>query len=224
MEITEEWPGNILPFVGSTLYTQFIYYACCIAMPKCGTSYAFSLGSSKRLQRAASRSWLAEVRGGCTKHEKSFSMAQWRCAVNRLVIGGLLAIALLGLFVYGVVVALNTARAQAPVPPLSDGTMLILETIGALVSAVVISELAVTKPKEAPGTRLADALTEYSAGQKRAVQVLASIYILVWLISGLALLVIGLVQHPTVAQVNSAAKEWLGVAVAAAYAYFGISR
>lgn len=52
---------------------------------------------------------------------------------------------------------------------------------------------------------------------------LAAVYILAWLFSGLALVILGWVQHPTVPQVVSAAKEWLDFAIAAAYAYFGIS-
>jgi len=145
--------------------------------------------------------------------------------MSRLTFGGLLAIALLGLFVYAAMVALNTATHCSNTScAVSDGIALLLETIGALVSAVVVSELAVTKPKEAPGTRFAEAHADYSAGQKTAVKTLAAIYILVWLVSGLVLVVIGLVQHPSVSQLNSAAKEWLGFAIASAYAYFGISR
>lgn len=139
--------------------------------------------------------------------------------MRRLTFGGLLAFALLGLFIYAVVLALIVAYDCTSTCSLSDGVAFLLETIGALVSAVVVSELSVTKPKEAPGTRLAEG---YSEGQRTAVKALASIYIVVWLISGLAL-VIFWVQHPTVPQVASAAKEWLGFAIAAAYAYFGIN-
>ena len=140
--------------------------------------------------------------------------------MRRLTFGGILAFALLGLFVYAVVLALTVAYNCTSTCSLSEGVAALLETIGALVSAVVVSELSVTKPKEAPGTRLAEG---YSEGQRAAVKVLASTYILVWLITGLGLVILGWVQKPTVPQVASAAKEWLGFAIAAAYAYFGIS-
>jgi hypothetical protein len=141
--------------------------------------------------------------------------------MRRLTFGGLLAFALLGLFVYAVVLALRVAYGCTSTCSLSDGVAALLETIGALVSAVVVSELSVTKPTDAPGTRLA--VEGYSEGQRTTVKVLVSSYIVVWLISGLALVILGWVQHPTVPQVASAAKEWLGFAIAAAYAYFGIS-
>lgn len=143
--------------------------------------------------------------------------------MSRLIFGGLLAFVLLGLFVYGVVVALSyhcTAPCSLP-----DAFTAFLETIGSLVSAVVVSELSVTKPTDPPGTRLAaaGAAAGYSAGQQATVKVLASIYILVWLISGLALVVFGWARNSEVAPVIAAAKQWLGFAIAAAYAYFGIN-
>jgi len=141
--------------------------------------------------------------------------------MRRLTFGGILAFALLGLFVYAVVLALTVAYNCTSTCSLSEGVAALLETIGALVSAVVVSELSVTKPKDAPGTRLA--VEGYSEGQRAAVIVLASAYILVWLITGLGLVIFGWVLGPAVPQVASAANGWLGFAIAAAYAYFGIS-
>ena len=92
---------------------------------------------------------------------------------------------------------------------LSEGGSALLGTVGALVSAVVISELSVTPPAQVPGTRL---------GRKGS----TSLYILVWLLSGVAL-VVGWAFYPKVPELNSTAKAWLGVAIGAAYAYFGIS-
>lgn len=142
--------------------------------------------------------------------------------MKRITFGGLLAFALLGLFVYAVVRALIIANNCTSTPcPLNEGTAALLEAIGALVSAVVISELSVTKPNEAPGTRLAGEWT--TKKQKNVVIALASTYIVVWLVTGLALVILGWVLKPTVPQLASAARAWLGVAVAAAYAYFGIT-
>lgn len=141
--------------------------------------------------------------------------------MKRITFGGLLAFALLGLFVYAVVLALIVANNCTRTCSLNEGTSALLEAIGALVSAVVISELSVTKPNDAPGTRLAAAWT--SPKQQTVVIALASTYIVVWLVTGLALVILGWVLKPTVPQLASAARAWLGVAVAAAYAYFGIS-
>lgn len=141
--------------------------------------------------------------------------------MSRLTFGGLLAYALLGLFVYVLVLALNTARRCPSTCSLGEGNALLLATLGALISAVVVSELSITKPTDVPGTRLAAG--GYPPGKSTAVKSLVAFYILVWLISGMALITLGWVQYPTVPQVISAAKEWLGFAIAATYAYFGIS-
>lgn len=142
--------------------------------------------------------------------------------LSRVAFGGLLAFVLLGLFVYAVVLTLIVAHdCQESTCSLSDGLAFLLETLGALVSAVVVSELAVTKPTEVPGTRLATAYHEDR--EKKIVKAFASFYIVVWLISGVALVILGWVQNSKVPQLATVAKEWLGVAIAAAYAYFGIS-
>jgi hypothetical protein len=141
--------------------------------------------------------------------------------MSRLTVGGLLAVSLLGLYLYALIVALGLARScPGSCPQLPDSISLLLQTLGALVAAVVVSELAVTKPKDSPGTRIA---AELPAGQQSTAKVLVSLYILAWLASGLALIVMGWIQNPTVPQVVSAAKEWLGFAIAATYAYFGVS-
>jgi len=141
--------------------------------------------------------------------------------MKRVTFGGLLAFALLGLFVYAVVLALIVAHNCRRTCSLTEGNAALLEAIGALVSAVVISELSVTNPNEAPGTRLAARWN--TDKQKTVVIALASTYIVVWLVTGLGLVILGWVLKPTVPQLASAARAWLGVAVAAAYAYFGVS-
>lgn len=140
--------------------------------------------------------------------------------MNRLYVGGVIAITLLGLYAYALIIALNAARVCSGTCQLSEGVAFLLQTLGALVSAVVVSELAVTRPFEAPGSRIAAGL---SAKEGNAVKILAFAYILIWLLSGVYLIVMGWLQHPTVPQIVSAAKEWLGYAIAAGYAYFGIS-
>jgi hypothetical protein len=131
--------------------------------------------------------------------------------MSRLVFGGLLAFALLGLFVYAVVLV-------GPFGQTGDSISFLLQTLGALVSAVVISELSITPPMSEPGTRLAA-----QSDRPRLVKALVAFYLLVWLISGL-FLVVSWVSGATTSQiVTGAAREWLGTGIAAAYAYFGIS-
>jgi hypothetical protein len=143
--------------------------------------------------------------------------------VSRLNIGGVLAFTLLGLYIYAVIVSLAKAIAcpNGSTCTLDDSVALLLQTIGALVSAVVVSELAVTKPGDAPGTGIA-AASQLSPSATRSVKTLAFVYILCWLVAGVTLVVVG-ISHPGVPQVNSAEKEWLGFAIASAYAYFGVS-
>lgn len=76
--------------------------------------------------------------------------------MTRLNIGGVLAFTLLGLYLYAVATSLMQAVACLKTScPLDDGTALLLQTIGALVAAVVVSELSVTKPGDAPGAAIA---------------------------------------------------------------------
>ena len=147
--------------------------------------------------------------------------------MNRLFFGGVLAIVLLGLYLYALAIALGKALSCSDIAkgcPLDDGVALLLQTLGALVAAVVVSELSVTAPNEAPGTRIANAVGTPTARQQTTVKSLTALYIFAWVISGLALIVVGWIQHPGVPQVVSAAKEWLGFGIGAAYAYFGVSR
>jgi hypothetical protein len=141
-------------------------------------------------------------------------------AMRRVIFGGLIAFLLLALFVLAVILGVIKAHDCPTTCSLSEGVAQLLETVGALVSAVVVSELSITPPAQAPGTRLGQVFPE---GQMSYVTLVASVYIVVWLLSGLALVIGGWVLYPTVAQLNSAAKAWLGVAIGAAYAYFGIS-
>lgn len=142
--------------------------------------------------------------------------------MTRLNIGGVLAFTLLGLYLYAVAASLIQAVACLKAPcSLDDGTALLLQTIGALVSAVVVSELAVTKPGDAPGAGIA-AASQLSPRGVMAVKTLAFVYIVAWLVSGVALVIVG-IWHPGVPQVSSAGKEWLGFAIASAYAYFGVN-
>lgn len=141
--------------------------------------------------------------------------------MNRLYFGGLLATALLGLYIYAIVYTINFANHCSGACQLGESVSLLLQTIGALVSAVVVSELAVTSPSEPPGSQIANAVP---AANRNAVTWLASAYLVIWLASGLVLVLFGWVKHEnSVPQLASAAKEWLGFAIASGYAYFGVT-
>ena len=97
-----------------------------------------------------------------------------------------------------------------------------LSLISGLLAALVIAELAITKPGEAPAARaLAD---DASPTAKSVLRLVTGIYMGVWAIGGLGALLIGW-QHPdAVPTLTDLGRAWFGLAIAAGYSYFGISR
>lgn len=147
--------------------------------------------------------------------------------MNRLIFGGLIAIILLGLYVYSVVLAVMAVQCliapgcQGYSKDLNEGIVSVLNLVGGLVSALVIAELAVTDPSGQPnGASLA---INIPAATKKVVKLISTLYILVWVACGLASFVVGVLQHPNVVPaLTTSAQSWLGLAVAAAYAYLGV--
>jgi hypothetical protein len=148
---------------------------------------------------------------------------------TRLFFGGLIAIVLLGLYVYATVYSIQAALCLGPpgstcttyTAELNDGVVTVLYLVGGLVAALVISVLAITDPKGAPGA----GLVENTASEvlKNSVKYVTIAYIVVWVACGVAALVVGLMKYPeAVPLLNAAAKSWLGLAVAAAYAYLNL--
>jgi uncharacterized PurR-regulated membrane protein YhhQ (DUF165 family) len=147
----------------------------------------------------------------------------------RLALGGLIAVILLGLYVYSVIYGIlvvdcvqTTACTRYPLKAFTPGMIQALTLIGGLVSALVIAELAITKPGESP---MARAIESGSSDRKQnAIKIVTAVYLLVWVASGLAAYVVGQMQHPGVLQpLTDFGQAWLGLAVAAGYAYFGIT-
>jgi predicted cation transporter len=142
--------------------------------------------------------------------------------------GGVIVVILLGLYVYAVLAAISVVTcdplpkcAEARAAGFTEGFGLALSTIGGLVSALVIAELAVTTPGQPPGARALTA--DASANARNILTVVSAIYIIVWLGTGLAAFVVGVMQHPNVlAALTDLGKSWLGLAVAAGYAYFAL--
>ena len=143
---------------------------------------------------------------------------------TRILIGGLLACILLGLYVYLAWVAMSavgcTPQPACLTAGFTDRMASALALIAGLVSALVITELAVTRPGEAPMARSLDAGA--SPTTSSAVKVVTFIYLGVWALTGLAALVISL-QNSELQALTDLGQSWLGLAVAAGYSYFGIN-
>jgi hypothetical protein len=143
----------------------------------------------------------------------------------KLLVGGVIATILLGLYVYAVLFTMMVVTGVDP-GPVTDGIASTMATVGGLVSALVIAQLAITKPGEAPIARaLASDNQRTGETETRVLTALTGIYLLVWVLTGLAAYIVGAMWYPgKVQHLTDLGQAWLGLAVAAAYAYFGISR
>ena len=103
----------------------------------------------------------------------------------------------------------------------SSGLTYVATMIGGLVAASVIAKLAITKPGRNPGVMRVTANADGEPNEW--VTRLAVAYLIIWLVTGLVALVIGVMLYPNVNQtLNDLGTTWLGLAVASVYAYFGI--
>ena len=147
----------------------------------------------------------------------------------RALFGGVIAVVLLGIYVrlvaIGYLVVQCVSRpgcTQRTAEQFNDNMAQALTVIGGLVSALVIAELAITNPGDAPAARvLADDATSRS---KTILKFVTAAYVLVWLLTGLAAYLVGLEHPDALPPFTSVGQSWLGLAVASAYAYFGLSR
>jgi hypothetical protein len=100
------------------------------------------------------------------------------------------------------------------------GYIYVLTTVGGLVSALVIAQLSVTKPGTTPtigGTAPESNLGIY------ATNTVVGVYLFAWVFTGIAALVVGVMLCPDGNKtITDLGTTWLGLAVTAAYAYFGI--
>jgi len=148
----------------------------------------------------------------------------------KLVFGGLIAVILLGLYAYSVIFAvsvvscINTAGCSAlTAGSFTAGFASTMTTVGGLVSALVIAELAITEPGKAPVARALD--SNASPRATNTLKLITGIYLLVWVALGLAAYVVGAMWYPeSLKPLTDLGQAWLGLAVAAGYAYFGINR
>lgn len=100
-----------------------------------------------------------------------------------------------------------------------DGLLFVVTSIGALVSALVVATLA----KAPPGGEIEIAGATTASRGDRFSHRMPWIYLGVWLLIGTAAVVVGVLMYPEVNQsVSDLGTAWLGTAITAAYAYFGI--
>lgn len=140
----------------------------------------------------------------------------------KLIFGGAIALILLGLYIYSVVFAVMLAQTPEG-GTLNSGMLLALTTIGGLVSALVIAQLAITKPGAAPVVGTLTAAQQKSDTTVAIVTWVSWLYVAAWILLGLASFVVGAMMFPGKVQpLTDLGQSWLGLAVPAAYAYFGL--
>lgn len=145
----------------------------------------------------------------------------------QVVFGGAIAVVLLGIYLHLIRVAYQVVDCVTTVGCtmyaatfFNDGMAQALAIIGGLVSALVIAELAATKPGEAPAARVLS--EEASERSKFIFKIVTVIYVLAWMLAGLTAFFIGLYHPKDLPPLTNLGQAWLGLAVASAYAYFGI--
>jgi hypothetical protein len=99
-----------------------------------------------------------------------------------------------------------------------------LNTIGGLIAALVVTELAITNPNDVPAARIFAAPGAPQAsglGAKAA----STAYLTVWVLTGLGAYVWSALLHPdALKSLTDYGNGWFGLAIASGYSYFGINR
>lgn len=148
---------------------------------------------------------------------------------TKTLFGSIIAVCLLALYVYALSKAICVAWFGADGDVLREGVARTLATVGGLVSALVIAKLAVTRPRENPAPQLFFAAGGAASETQERIQSLADaiaiIYVAVWIGMGFFAFIVGELWFPDkVPALTTFAEAWLGLAVAAGYAYFGLEK
>lgn len=139
----------------------------------------------------------------------------------KVLFGGIIVILLLVLYATSVGYAIWIVLSDTSISKFSSGFSLVISTIGGLVSALVISELAITGTGETPGMRLLE--QNASVDSQEILKVVTWTYLAIWLLAGLLSFIVGVMIYPDVlADLTTLGKSWLGLAAAAAYSYFAL--
>lgn len=137
------------------------------------------------------------------------------------IFSGVLAYILLALYV-GIVGYMAFMVAEYQTKEFTSGVTYIVTTVGGLVSALVIGKLALTPPTAPPALTTAAAVAAGSPPDPLNVGLTVA-YMVVWLLTGLAALIVGVLLYSDVNKPLAAiGTNWLGLAVAAGYAYLGV--
>jgi hypothetical protein len=139
--------------------------------------------------------------------------------------GSAIAIVLLIVYVYLVGSGVSAATC-APQPACGAGFNSqmagAMALIGGLIAALVVAELGATKPGQMPGVR--GFSVDISDRVRKTSQILTGSYLAVWVVAGLVAFLVGLKHPDALEPLTALGQSWLGIAVAAAYAYFGIDQ
>ena len=151
---------------------------------------------------------------------------------------GLVAYILLGLYIYLLWNICAYVIKDFVDVPFSEGetALQVLALIGGLVSTLVVARLAITLPGEMPA--VPKAMRTESIPVQNATTVLTILYLSIWLVAGVVTLVIALkyginsiesidgkeveIRTRYVTTIRDIGLAWLGIAIAACTAYFGL--
>jgi hypothetical protein len=141
----------------------------------------------------------------------------------KLIVGGIISYLLLGLYsgitVYVIIKVIECSKdSSCSTVILHGGLIYVLNTVGGLVSALVVSRMTITAPGSDPAV-----FRNLGEAQSLLVNIIVWCYLLIWTFTGLATLIIGVIIFPeTCKTLSDFGTTWLGLAVAAGYAYFNI--
>ena len=143
--------------------------------------------------------------------------------------GALISIILLVIYTYliryGVDIIACETTSECMSPTIEDfnaNMTSALALISGLVSALVITEFAVTKPGNFPAMRLVS--DSVSAKVQKVLKWVIGLYICVWIAAGLNAFIVAFLGNPDVLEpITNLGQAWLGIAVGAGYAYLGVN-
>jgi hypothetical protein len=140
----------------------------------------------------------------------------------KLIVGGIIAYILLALYggivIYIILKVISFAANPSAFPEPHGGIVYVLTTVGALVSALVISRMTVTTPGTDPAM-----FKQPADSPETDLRFVVWCYLILWTVIGLAALIVGVLVYPDISKtLGEFGTTWLGTAVAAGYAYFGI--
>jgi quinol-cytochrome oxidoreductase complex cytochrome b subunit len=127
------------------------------------------------------------------------------------IVSGVIVVFLLVLYVYAIKQLVDKPT-EEPTPQVAT----ILTLVGGLVSALVVSVLAITPP----GDNVARVFLDSKGLLIPGLAILSWAYLGVWFLCGAALVVKWMGTKGPAQTLRNAANTWLGLAVAAGWAYF----